>query len=122
MNTENNIKLIVAGGRNFLDKELMWNKLNKILEEENISEIVSGGALGADILGERWAKENNIPIVQFKPQYNGPNDRFAPLRRNTQMAEYGDKLIAFWDGKSKGTFHMIKQMEKYQKEVIIIAY
>lgn len=114
------MKLIVAGGRTFSNKVLLHTKLNELLED--ITEIVSGGAFGADQLGEEWAKQNNIPIIQFKPQYNGPNDRSAPLRRNIQMAEYGDKLIAFWDGKSKGTEHMIKQMNKVEKEVIVINY
>lgn len=101
------MKVIIAGGRDFNDFEMLKNFCDSVLVnvEKPIS-IVSGVAPGADSLGEKYAKLRGYTIVQFPADW----DRYgksAGYRRNSEMAEYGDALIAFWDGKSKGTEHMI---------------
>lgn len=110
------MKVIVAGSRDFTDYDKVKEILNK---EENITEIVCGGAKGADTLGEYWAKENNIPIKYFIPDWNR-YDRSAGPIRNREMSLYADKLIAFWDGKSRGTKNMIENMKKLNKSYKII--
>jgi hypothetical protein len=82
------------------------------------TEIVSGGARGPDSHGEVIAKANNIPVKQFIPDWH-KYGKGAGFRRNAAMAEYADALIAVWDGKSKGTAHMIKTMEALGKPVYV---
>lgn len=64
--------------------------------------IVSGGAKGVDTYAKEYAIKNNIPIVEYLPQY-GKYGRQAPIMRNIQIVENCDFLLAFWNGKSRGT-------------------
>jgi hypothetical protein len=86
-----------------------------------ITEIVSGGARGADKLGERLAAEYGIPCSVFNADWDGLGKR-AGYIRNAQMAEYVAPegiLLALWDGVSKGTQHMIKIAEDLKLVVLV---
>ena len=100
------MKVIIAGGRNFLNYDFLKLKCDVVLSGRPIVEIVSGTANGADRLGERYAKEKGHQVTQFPAQWN-KYGKSAGYKRNQQMADYADYLIAFWDGKSRGTKHMI---------------
>jgi glycerophosphoryl diester phosphodiesterase len=82
---------------------------------------VSGKARGADSLGETWGNEKNVPIKSFPANWDLYGKRAGYLR-NTEMADYADGLIAFWDGESKGTKHMIDTANNKGLEVHIIKY
>jgi hypothetical protein len=101
------IKVIIAGGRNFDDFNKLCQVCDEFLKDQNNIEIVSGAYKGADLLGERYAAERNYPIKQFPANWRRYG-KSAGLKRNTEMAAYADALIAFWDGESKGTKHMIQ--------------
>lgn len=102
--------VIIAGSRDFTDYEVLEKICDKLLvnkiSDTNIEvEIVSGGARGADALGERYAKNRNFGLKIFPADW----DKFgksAGYRRNAEMADYADALIAFTFG-TKGTEHMI---------------
>lgn len=101
-------RVVVAGSRNFQDKELLFSKLDFFLQNQRPEkiEIVSGMAKGADTMGEEYARARGLKIKRFPAEW----DRFgksAGYRRNEQMATYADALVAFWDGHSPGTRHMI---------------
>lgn len=64
--------------------------------------IVSGGAKGADTFAKEYAIKNNIPIVEYLPQYD-KYGRQAPIMRNIQIVDNCDFLLAFWNGTSRGT-------------------
>jgi hypothetical protein len=99
------MKLIIAGSRDFTN----YNYLDEIVMSgyaQELDEIVCGEARGADLLGRRWAEEHEYPIASFPADWD-KYGKTAGYIRNTQMADYGDYLLAFWDGKSKGTRHMI---------------
>lgn len=98
------MKCILAGSRGIVDLEIVKQAISS--SGIAITELVSGGARGVDTLGEMWAKENSIPIKVFKPDWNTYGKAAGPLR-NIQMGDYAEALIACWDGKSKGTNHMI---------------
>ena len=74
-------------------------------------EIVSGGAVGVDSCAAEYAKKNGLKLTVFLPQYERYG-RAAPIARNKKIVDYADKIIAFWDGKSKGTLSVIKYAEK----------
>lgn len=100
------MKVIIAGGRNFNDYEKLCQICDNALSKQTEVEIVSGTANGADKLGEKYANDNGYPIKQFPADWD-KYGKSAGYKRNAQMAEYADALIAFWDGKSRGTKHMI---------------
>ena len=83
------------------------------------AEIVSGGAKGVETSAKEYALTNDIKYTEFLPDYKRFG-RGAPLKRNLQIIEYADTVIAFWDGKSKGTEFVIKNCEKIGKPVQII--
>lgn len=78
---------------------------------ENVSEIVSGGAKGVDTAARRYALSHGLTLTEFLPQYERYG-RAAPLKRNVQIVEYADFVIAFWDGASRGTKFVIDQCRK----------
>lgn len=100
------MKTIIAGGRDVVD----YFHLEEALEGYrcDISEVVSGGAQGADALGERYAKGAGLPLKVFKADWQANGKAAGPIR-NRQMAEYAQALIAIWDGKSAGTKNMIEE-------------
>ena len=76
---------------------------------------------GVDKLAYEWAIENNIPIKKFYAKWGWYGKRAGPIR-NTGMAKYAECLIAIWDGKSRGTYNMIKQAEIYNLKHYIMLY
>lgn len=116
------MKIIVAGGRDFSDYELLKEKLDELIgENKEDLEIVSGMARGADTLGVQYANERGYKIKKFPAQWD-KHGKSAGYIRNEEMAKYGDTCICFWDGKSKGTKHMIDLSNKYNLNTKIIGY
>lgn len=106
MKPKTKFKVIIAGGRDFQDYDMLKKSCDYLLRDKTDIEIVSGGARGADKLGERYAQEKKIPFVVFEADWD-KYGKSAGIKRNESMAAYADALIAFWDGKSRGTQHMI---------------
>ena len=116
------LKVIIAGGRDFNNFDLLYNRCKHILRNIEVPiEIVSGTANGADKLGERFADIMGYGIKRFPAQWN-TYGKSAGYRRNVQMGDYGDMLIAFWDYKSRGTKHMIDIARERGKMVYVIKY
>jgi hypothetical protein len=109
------MKLAIVGSRTFNDYGLLVSSIKDI---PDVTEIVSGGARGADKLAERYAKEKNIPIKIFLPEWDLLG-KSAGYIRNKQIVDYCDKVLAFWDGISKGTNHSIKIAENQKKDCIV---
>ena len=87
---------------------------------ENVTEIVSGGAKGIDSDASDFAQRNGIKLTVFLPQYERFG-RAAPLRRNEQIADYADCVIAFWDGRSKGPDQALREFRERNKPVRVIV-
>jgi len=115
------VKVIIAGGRDFKDYGLLCRKADYYLSRQDEIEIVSGTAKGADKLGERYADERGYKITRFPADW-GTFGNSAGYRRNEEMAQYADALIAFWNERSKGTKHMIDLAELYKLKVRVITY
>ena len=119
-----NFKVIIAGSRGFSNYKLLKEQCNKYLREKrrtcNII-IVSGHARGADTLGERYAQDEGFALEVYPAQWKKLGKQ-AGYRRNEQMAEVADALIAFWDGESKGTKHMIDIMNNKGLPTKVINY
>ena len=117
------MKIIIAGSRDFVSYLTLEKYCDKIIDLLGCSDIiiVSGTAKGADKLGERYAQYKGFEIAQFPADW----DKFgksAGYKRNEQMALYSDALIAFWDGSSKGTKHMIDLAKRHNLKVFVYEY
>jgi len=120
----NTFKVIIAGSRGFSNYKLLKEQCNKYLREKrktcNIV-VVSGHARGADTLGEKYAKEEGFDLEIYPAQWD-KYGKSAGFRRNEQMGNIADALIAFWDGKSHGTKHMIDIMNEKNLQVKVVEY
>ena len=136
------VRVIIAGSRGFNDYKYLESKCLKafyslsneyyvlsghIKEDLNNIEIISGTAKGADTLGEQFAFNYGIKVKRFPANWNAYG-KSAGYIRNEQMAKYAVSdgsygvLIAFWDGKSKGTKHMIDLANKHGLTVYVEHY
>lgn len=106
------LALAVIGSRDFDDYEF----LKKIIDYHPCTQIVSGGARGADTLAKRYAAEHCIPLKEFLPNWDA-HGKAAGFIRNKQIVEAVDELVAFWDGESRGTKHSIDLAEQAGKPV-----
>ena len=118
------LKIIIAGSRgiNNYDELIhaIMGAINAgVIVHAQSFEIVSGGARGVDTLARKYAIDSGYILTEMKPIYNGDNDRGAPIRRNIDIANYGDILLAIWDGISPGTKHIIDYMKRLGKPVYI---
>lgn len=124
-------KVIIAGGRDFNDYELLRDQCEGLInaelqrvyagapEPEVI--IISGGARGADALGYEFAKDCGLQCDFYMAQWD-KYGKSAGYRRNDQMADVGNMLIAFWDGQSRGTKHMIDLAHRKRLIVHVVNY
>lgn len=117
------MKVIIAGGRHFSDLMTVNRALAAFQDEHDteITEIVSGGATGADRLGETWARRAHIPIKKYPAEWKKHGRKAGPIR-NGVMAAYADALVAFWDGESPGTKDMIQQAKALGLIVKVVHY
>lgn len=109
------MKVIVAGGRDFLPDKKHTDWLLLQFNELKITELVCGMARGADLFGYSIAKEMNISIKEF-PALWEKYGKSAGYKRNEQMAQYAEACILFPGG--KGTKHMENLANKYNLKII----
>jgi hypothetical protein len=112
------MKTIIAGSRSLEPKRReIWSILETT---EGITEVVSGLAKGPDLIGKWWGLSRRLPVAEFPADWATLGKR-AGFTRNLQMADYAEQLLAFWDGKSRGTEHMINSFRsKYPEKPIHI--
>lgn len=108
------MKLGVIGSRSFRN----YKTMEKLLDTVEISEIISGGAQGADYCAEIYAKEKNIPITIFYPEWK----KGGVFARNKKIVEASDLIVAFWDGKSAGTKMTLSIAERMNKPTVVIEF
>jgi len=116
-------KVIVCGSRNISDKKYIFEALDKLLKDNDDVEIISGHARGIDTIAEAYAKERAIPLVVFSADWKQYGRAAGPIR-NKEKLQYAMSseplVIAFWDGKSKGTGNMIAQARNAGVNTLII--
>ena len=115
------MKIAIVGSRGFNDYEMLVSFITSNISVSDIAAMVSGGAIGADTLGERFAEEHNIEKVIYKPDWK-LHGRAAGFIRNEEIIKAADVVFAFWDGTSRGTADSINKSYKYNKKVFIKKY
>lgn len=117
------MKIAVVGSRDFVDVSLLYKILNDLKEYYNSFDqfdlLISGGAKGVDSLAEQYAKEHGIKTKIFLPDYL-KHQQGAPIRRNLLIVKEADLIVAFWNGKSKGTKNVMMTAGKLNKAVLQI--
>lgn len=131
------MKIGIVGNREFINYNFVKDYMNKYLSENNLkySDIIicSGGARGVDKLAEKYAEEYNIPLNIYKANWHdftppckikinkyGKYNSLAGFNRNKKIVMFSDVIIAFWNGKSKGTENTILTADDLGKKYIII--
>lgn len=114
------MKVIIAGSRNITNKKKVFEIINEYHTKNKITKVISGGARGVDSLGEEWAMINKIPVKRFIPAWD-IHGKSAGYKRNMEMGDEADALLAIWNGISRGTKHMIYYMQRLAKpnEVVL---
>ena len=122
------MRIAVVGSRTFNDYNYLHERLTGLLWDLVESQtgslppctfsIVSGGARGADSIAEQWAKAWGYEIIVFLADWD-KYGKSAGYKRNQQIVDCADVVVAFWDGESKGTKHSIDLAVKQNKQVLI---
>lgn len=99
------MRVVIAGSRTITDIQHVEEAIR--LSGFDVTEVVCGAASGVDTLGAEWGEEHNVPVKYFPADWKR-HGKVAGMYRNNQMADYADAVIAVWDGKSRGTYHMIQ--------------
>ena len=137
----NYLRVIIAGGRDFTNASVMATVLNNLQDVDHAIEIekltlICGMAQGADITAYNLFKGAGLPIEEYPAKWkdlevpnavikynrNGAYNALAGYARNIEMAQNADMLIAFWDGSSSGTKHMITTARKHNLNVLVFNY
>ena len=120
------MKVIIAGGRDFTNVNVMATTLNNLQDVDHVIEIekltlICGMARGADLTAYKLFSEVGLPVKMYPADWD-QYGKSAGYIRNNQMAAVADMLIAFWDGESRGTAHMIDTMKQQHKSVFVFNY
>ena len=119
-----NFKVIIAGSRGFSNYKLLKETCDKYLREKKKTHnviVVSGHARGADSLGEKYASDEDLDLEIYPADWK-KYGKSAGFMRNEQMADIADAVIAFWNGESHGTKHMIDIAEEKGLNVKVVNY
>jgi len=113
------MKVAIVGSRGFSDYEMLKSEISQKIDISRISEVISGGAIGADYLAEKFAHEFNIKMTVFRPNWS--LGKGAGILRNKTIVETADVVFAFWDGESKGTKSSILLGDSLGKKVFVLT-
>ena len=111
---ESDMKLLITGSRGICRMDL-----TPYVPAE-VDCIIIGGAKGVDALAERFAEEHGIETVILRPQY-ARYGRAAPLKRDEEMVLMADRVLAIWDGQSRGTKYTIDYAKKQGKDLLVLT-
>lgn len=115
-------KVIIAGSRGFSNYPLLAETMDNLLRNIRVPiTVVCGMARWADLLGEKYALDRGFQVQRYPADWDKYGKR-AGYIRNEQMAQNADALVAFWDGESRGTKHMIDLAHRYGLKVRVKKY
>lgn len=115
------IRVLICGGRDFDKFHLLDKVLDEVSKNSVITAIISGGAEGADKMGEEYAYMNHIPLHRYPANWFLFGKKAGPIR-NQQMIDEGkpDLVVAFPTKNSRGTYDMIRRAEKHGIKTIVV--
>jgi len=111
----------IIGTKDFNDYKLLKTVIYENVNVPNITHIIFGGETGIDNLAKKFALENNIKTLIFKPDWN-KYEKSAIFKKNITIIENSDIIFVFWNGKNRNSIHDIKIAKNMNKPLIIIHY
>lgn len=130
------MRLAIVGSRNYTNKNRVYHEINECRKFHEITEIVSGGAAGADTFGVDYAKEHRIKYTVHDAKWDDLSEpcvikvnskgkkynALAGFNRNTDIVDGCDAMIAFWDGRSPGTLDSIEKARNAKKKLRVVRF
>lgn len=113
------MNIVICGSRKFNDFKRFKFEMDDILQDKEEVILVSGGAKGADSMAENYADRYGYEFYEIPADWN-QHGKKAGMLRNIQMLEIAHMVVAFWDGRSKGTKHMVDQCKKRNIQIQVI--
>lgn len=113
--------LAIIGSRTFDNYSKLCKEVENLPLYSLITEIVSGGAQGADSLGKLYALDKGLKLIEYYPKWSEFGKK-AGFIRNKLIIQNADIVIAFWNKTSKGTLNSIELAKEYKKELHIVEY
>ena len=113
--------LAIIGSRSFNDYNFLLHAANVLNVRENYSVIISGGARGADELGEQYAKYWGLEYIEFLPDWENIG-KSAGYKRNVDIIKCADAVLAFWNGTSMGTRHSLNIAKEMKKPSFVFYF
>lgn len=112
------MKVLVCGGRNYDDKQAIWQELQRIADSRGpITALIEGGARGVDQHAYAWAKWRGIEQKTYPADWNRHGRAAGPIRNATMLADGNPDLVVAFPG-GVGTAHMVTIARKAGVEVI----
>lgn len=112
------LKVAVVGSRSFQNSSFLSSVLDQLREQVGDFTLVSGGARGADTLAATWALQRDLLITEHLPDWS-KHGRRAGIIRNRDVVDDADLLLAFWDGDSPGTAHVIEYAREVHVSLVV---
>lgn len=100
--------VLVCGGRDYTNKKVVYDFLDKLHETFPISLLVAGLARGADTLAMDWAIENDVPFKGYKANWHKYGNGAGPVRNQLMLEDSNAELVIAFPG-GTGTYDMIKR-------------
>lgn len=108
-------KVLITGSRTIMDVDKVFEILDKEVKKGDI--IIHGGAKGTDSIAQAWARQRKIEAWKIEPIYRSIKEYY--LHRNAEMVGMCEKVIAIWDGKSRGTEFTIRYAKARKIETVV---
>lgn len=115
------MRILVCGGRDYADRDCLCYVLNLTLGELGAFTVVQGDCRGADRMAGDWAIKHGMKVEVYPANWD-VHGKAAGFIRNKEMVEVADRVIAFWDGQSKGTAHTIELAQSRNIPVYVVKY
>lgn len=109
------MRIAVVGSRDYKNLEDVKEYIRSLPPE---TVVISGGARGVDRTAAKEAREQGLKVIEILPDWD-KYGKSAGYRRNILIVEEAEKVVAFWDGKSKGTEHTVRIAMDEGKDVEI---
>ena len=113
------MKVLVCGGRNYADRDHLNAELDRLHAERGFTQVIAGGARGADTLAEEWAKARGLPCDVYRADWKGLGRKAGPIRNERMLHEGRPALVVAFEG-GRGTAHMCRIAREAGVEVIEI--
>ena len=113
------MRVLIAGGRDFADRELLFETLDRLHAERRITVVIHGAARWADTLADEWAKERGIDVNAKPPDWKRHGRAAGPIRNGEMLKNRPDLVVAFPGG--KGTANRVKQATNAGIEIVLVG-